>query len=1205
MNLKTAITWIKQHRTRLLLWLGGIFLAFIMFTTLVLPSIIKTQAEKAILQATGRVATLQQVSFNPFGMTLTIKGFRLFEPDMKTPFVQLGTLEVSLSSSSLFRFAPVVDELLLNEPQLHLVRTAANRYNFSDILDKLASKPKPKDERPVRFSLNNIMVQNGSIDFDDQAVAGGKKHTIRDLQLAVPFISNIPYLAEQYTDPKFSAVINGARFSSSGKAKPLAKAVEAELHLKLIDLDLPHYLAYLPVQMPIKLPSGSLSLDLNLVYRIHKDKKPELLIKGLTQINDLSVTETNGAPLLDLEQLDLQAREIEVFNRLISLQRLSLDGLELQVERANNGILNFQRILPKTASGTATKSQPKAVTPAAPPLQLQVDNLLVHDSSVTFIDHQPAGGFSAGIQQIEFKLTDFSTRQDAQAHYTFACAGDQGETLHAAGTAAIAPLSVTSDFQLEGVKLQRGWPYLQTLLTAPLQGSLALGGKASWNKQAGAVIKDLGIHLRNLSAAYGDKESTRLNKLDLDGIGFNQLENKAMVETIALSGGTVALSREADGKLSALSLLKNTAPTQPAKPASKPAAATRPLRWQVNKISVNGLSTSFKDKTFSEPPVFNLNRINLSTANLTGPTFASMPFSFSATYGKQAPLKMSGRLTPLPFRFVGTVSCNRLPLTDFEDYIPDNVHLYLLGGTLDTSMKVDLALDKDNKPNGSFNGNLGVRGFHTVDTVQEDDLIKWESLQLDQISGKLAPFSLAIHQIALNGVYARVAIRKDKTLNLQNLVSKPEPEPAPAAATAVQAAPAGPQPAGQTAQAAPKAQIRIDALTIQDGTMDFSDAHLPQKFRTTFYNLGGRVSGLSSDMNTRAEVDLRGNLENHSPLQITGSVNPLRDDLFVDLTISFKDIDLVPATPYSGTYLGYQIDKGKLFLDLKYHIENKELNASNKVFVDQFTFGKAVESKQATSLPVRLGVALLKDRNGEIHLDLPVSGRTDDPKFSIWGVVWKVVSNLFVKAATSPFALLSSMFGSSEDLGSVAFAPGTTTLSANEQNKLNLLAKALQDRPGLKVEIAGYVDKNRDPEGYRAELLLQKMRREKYLELAKSQQIKESVTAETMTLQPTEYSHYLKLVYQKEKFPKPRNFIGMVKDLPDEEMKKLIIANTKVGEQELSQLAAQRAAVVRQFLINKGKIDSQRVFQKQDNIMKQPKQENSPASRVELNPIAS
>jgi hypothetical protein len=330
----------------------------------------------------------------------------------------------------------------------------------------------------------------------------------------------------------------------------------------------------------------------------------------------------------------------------------------------------------------------------------------------------------------------------------------------------------------------------------------------------------------------------------------------------------------------------------------------------------------------------------------------------------------------------------------------------------------------------------------------------------------------------------------------------------------------------------------------------------------------------------------------------------LRDDLYVLLTISFKDIELAPATPYSGTYLGYQIDKGKLFLDLKYHIENKNLLASNKLFVDQLTFGNTVESDKATKLPVRLGVALLKDRNGEIHLDLPVTGRTDDPKFSIWGVVWKVVSNLFIKAATSPFALLSSLFGSGEDLSSVSFAPGSATLAPSEEKKLTTLAMALTQRPGLKVELSGYVDKTRDPEGYRTEVLQQKMRHEKYLEMAKNRQVKEGDATDTMVIQPAEYSRYLKMAYRKETFPKPRNLIGMLKDLPDPEMKKLIIANTVVGDRELQQLAAQRATTVRQYLITKGALASQRLFQKQDNILKPPTHENNPGSRVELNPIA-
>lgn len=1208
MSLHKLIEWLKQHRKRLIVWGGSIFLLMVLFATLVLPVIIKSQAEKGITRAIGRTARIEAVHFNPFGMTLTVKGFSLFEPDARSPFLQFNSLRVSLSSTSLFRFAPVVDELSLDRLQVKLIRTAANRYNFSDILDRLAAQPKQEKSATPRFSINNISLQGSSIDFDDRAVSGGKRHTIRDLQFTIPFISTIPYLAEQYTDPSFSAVINGAKFSFNGKSKPLAKSMETNLSLKLTDLNLPYYLAYLPAQMPIKLDSGKLSLDLALTYRIHQNKKPELMIKGLTRLDEINVREKSNASLASFKRLDVVSKEVELFSRKVVLQQIALAGLSVQVERDSTGKLNFQRLLPAqpTPPKAAKKAQKKE---EAVPLQLLVENLALTDGTVLFHDKQPVGGFKSQLQAISIKLSNLSTTANAQSTYEISFNGDSAEKFTAAGTAALAPLSATGRFDLSGIKLQRGWPYLQNLLTAPVKGELSLAGKAAFTAQDGLAVQDLAVHLKDIAADYGDKDSTRLTNLDLTGISFSQKDNQAVVDEIKLTGGKVKLSREADGKISPLALLKQpgTGNVKPVKPEPAPVTtaaktAQKPLSWQVRKINVSGLSTTFADKLFSEPPIFTLSNIRLSTGNLTGPAFSSMPLQFSSTFGKNAPIKVSGTVTPQPFRFNGTASCARLPIQDFESYIPDNVNVFVLGGTLDSTIKLNLALAKDGKPTGTFSGSAGVRGFHAIDAQQEEDLLKFESLQFDQINGSLAPFSLAIRQIALNGIYSRIAIRKDGTLNLQDLVTKEQAAKQQVPASAVQGqTTTAMTPAPQTAQ---KGQFKIDAVTVQDGTIDFSDVHLPQQFRSTFHNLGGRVSGLSSDMNTRAEVDLRGNLENHSPLQITGTVNPLRDDLFVDLTISFKDIELSPATPYSGTYLGYQIDKGKLFLDLKYHIENKKLEASNKVFVDQFTFGNAVASDKATKLPVRLGIALLKDRNGQINLDLPVSGRTDDPKFSIWGVVWQVVVNLFVKAATSPFALLSSMMGSSEDLSSVTFAPGSALLATSEEKKLATLATALSQRPGLKVELSGYVDTQRDPEGYRAELLLHKMRQEKYLELAKNQQTKEGDDAEKMVIQPAEYSRYLKAVYLKEKFPKPRNLIGMVKDLPDAEMKKLIIANTKVGDQELQQLAARRAAAVKQYLITQGKLESQRIFQKQDDILKKPKQENSPASRVELNPLA-
>jgi len=361
---------------------------------------------------------------------------------------------------------------------------------------------------------------------------------------------------------------------------------------------------------------------------------------------------------------------------------------------------------------------------------------------------------------------------------------------------------------------------------------------------------------------------------------------------------------------------------------------------------------------------------------------------------------------------------------------------------------------------------------------------------------------------------------------------------------------------------------------------------------------------MSSDELRFADVDLRGNLENRSPIQITGNINPLRDDLFVDLKIAFKDIELSPVTPYTGTYLGYTVEKGKLYLDLKYHIEKKELVSENKIFIDQFTFGNKVDSKQATSLPVKLGLALLKDRKGEIHLDVPVTGRTDDPQFSVWSLAFQALKNILVKAATSPLSLLSSMFGGGADLSTIEFAHGTSVLAASEEKKLDALAKALVDRPALKIELKGYVDREKDPEGYRHELLNHKIQNEKRLSLARERGDSEDKTDVNVKVLPNEYSKYLKAVYKKEKFPKPRNVLGFVKDLPDEEMKKLIITNTVVSDANLQALAQERSTKVMTYLVKHDGITAERVFLKKGDVYKGPAKSGQSRSRVELNAIA-
>lgn len=1208
------------RRKKILIIIAGAVTALLLFSIFVLPQIIRSQAVRMIETETARKAHIEKVSFNPLTLTVTVKGLSIGATDGGA-FISIGRLQTSLGLASIYRRALILSEVLIETPAVTFARLGVNTYNFNDIIELQRAKPKPKEKSKgvFHFSINNISVTNGSLDFDDQAVGGGRKHTIRDLSIAVPFISNISYLVEKYTDPHISAIVDGAPFSFNGKFKPLSKSMETSVHIDLKQLNLPEYVAYLPVRPPADLISGKLSIATDVTYRVSRDSKPELGIKGELTLDGIALNMPDKQPLARLPRFKVKASELEVFARRFLFEEIVVDSLELFVSRNSKGEWMYSRLLPTSPKKAG---EPKPVdtrenTGKESPLLLQAGVFAFNNGTIHFRDAAPTGGFKSEISQIDASVKNFTTVSGKDAAYELSLMLDNEATLNADGTFSLTPLKATMSNELSGLKIQRAWPYLSRFLTAPLKGTVAASSEVAYSDENGLVVDQAKLQVNGLSTRYGDKDGFDLSRFEITNAAFNQKTNTVEVGEVRLTKGDLSLSRETDGTLSPLFLLRKPETSTSSAPAAVVPAGKQPrkeLSLRLRKFVIDRFNTSVTDKTVREKPRFTLTNTSLSLSELTWPRVKPSAVRFSSVFNKATPLKASGDITPLPFRYKGSISVGRLPLRDFEAYFPSNVNVFILGGYADTDMSVDIAL-KEGKPTGNFKGNASLRGFHAVDMVAEEDLLKWESLQLDDIQGSLGPFSLSLRQVALNGVYSRIIVRKDGTLNLQNLVAKPahtenvavqnaetKDRPVETRVPVENSAVPSTLPSGVTA--APKSNISVGAVTVQDGTISFTDNHLPQHFATTFYNLGGRVSGLSSEDTKLADVDLRGNLDNHSPLHISGQINPLRDDLFVNLKISFRDIELSPVTPYSGRFLGYTVEKGKLFLDLSYRIDKKALNSENKVFIDQFTFGQKVESDKATSLPVKLGLALLKDRKGEIHLDLPVTGRTDDPKFSIFGVVWQVVKNVLVKAATSPLSLLSSMFGGGQDLSVIQFSHGMSTILPQEEQKLNALAKALLDRPALKVELKGYVDREKDSEGYRNELLVRKLKNEKTLALSKEGAAVDGAKSGDIQVLSEEYSKYLTAVYKKEKFPKPRNVFGVAKELPPEEMKKLIITNTVIGDAEFTALAQERVVAVKNFLVAKGHVPAERVFQENENIFKPPGKEMIFHSRVELNALA-
>lgn len=303
-------------------------------------------------------------------------------------------------------------------------------------------------------------------------------------------------------------------------------------------------------------------------------------------------------------------------------------------------------------------------------------------------------------------------------------------------------------------------------------------------------------------------------------------------------------------------------------------------------------------------------------------------------------------------------------------------------------------------------------------------------------------------------------------------------------------------------------------------------------------------------------------------------------------------------TPYAGRYAGYTIQKGQFSLSLQYLIVKRKLDSQNNFFLDQLTFGDKVDSPDATKLPVKLAVALLKNRKGEIKLDVPVTGYIDDPKFRVGRIILKIIVNILAKAATSPFALLGALFGGGEELGYLEFDYGSSALHEEGMKKLNTLINALHDRPALKLDIEGHVDVEKDRAGLRQYLFNKKIKAQKLKEMLKKKA--EPKPVDEITIDNTEYPKYLKAAYKEEKFPKPRNIIGIAKSLPVPEMEKLMLTNIVVKDDDLKQLASERALKVKDHLLKSQKIEQERIFLVEPKTLQPDKRDKIKDSRVDF-----
>ena len=1177
----------------ILIGVTALVLVYTLTGFLLVPWTIESYGARRLGEALQRPVRIAEAAFNPYTFALRIKGLAIDETDGR-PLIRLQELFTDLAVTDSIGGTPTVARLDLMGPEVYLTRLADGALNLAHLGPAAADRAAPEKEKAPgegpKFKLIDFTLNQGKVVFRDET-AGGFQTSLNPITATLSNLTTEP--DQQAACTLTVATEAGEKLALDGRLTLAELAAEGRLALSGITLS--KYAPYYRGHVGFEKADGRLDLDLSFRYGQKQTRiEPLSVTLSALAIADPKTAEQRVA----LSRLSVGGVRVDTAKRSVTVDQVGIEGLSVAARRDAEGRLDLVSLFAPPAAGPPPQEsgnpsdKPDSAAPAESPAESfgksdeapavkseTVSEAPAAQNSGAPHEEAAASSWAVEVQKITLaagplKFEDAAGGQPAQA------------SLESLGM-QIGPLTIhgqsvqATDLALEMQNLD---------LKDPDSGLQSLGVRiGSVTAQGQRVqVAGLGLEMQNLALKdpAGDRRLVEMPRLALSDTAIDTAQRTVEAGRLEILGTQINVRRQADGRIDLVSLFK-----QPA--AETPAARVEDSKsdgtWQVSldTLALKDHAVRFEDRVPKPAVVITVDDLGFQVEKFSTAAGAAPRIQLSGRINQKGALSVSGPTTLAPLSAELDVKLHDLSIGPFQPYFQDQVQMTVKDGQVGAEGRLSLALPTDGSAKIRYQGKASVSRFSAVDNRQQQELLRWKSLFVEGADIATEPMRIQLGRVALSDYGARLIIRPDGTLNMAEAfkapgqAGQPEPEPAPAS-----------KGGGST-----PVPIKVDEVTLQGGEVDFSDFLTQPNFQTRMVKLGGRVSGLSSQADQRADVLVQGALENQSPLEISGRINPLAQETYTDLKLIFRNIELSPFSPYSGKYIGYSLAKGKLTLELDYKIAERRLQAQNRIFLDALTLGQRVESPDATSLPIKLALALLTDRQGRIELDVPVQGNLDDPQFSVFGIVVKALVNLLTKIVTAPFDALASMF-EGQIVTQVVFPAASADLNEKARSQVAKMTDVLYQRPALRLEIQASADAASDGTAIRQERFAELLRAAKHDALQAAGQ--GALPLEEIRVEPPEKDTYVALAYAAADFAKPRDAAGKEKILPPDEMEKLLYTQIQVDENDLRRLANARAAAVRDQLLADERLKAERIFTLEPRITQKAEDEQS-ARQVHFN----
>lgn len=905
----------------------------------------------------------------------------------------------------------------------------------------------------------------------------------------------------------------------------------------------------------------------------------------------LLIKDLDGAPLISWDEVYGNFELSSVFHWAFTFKEIRIVSPYVNVYIQPDNTLNISDILERLDQETAgaTSSEPSQ-PPALRIEQVTLTNAVAELSDLTL--REP---FTRRVGPVDLVLEHLHTDPDTANPYSVSGSTSTGERFGWSGLFYLFPIRSEGTFRVENVNIAHYAPLYRDFLSLTIHGGV-VDLSVDYTLQHGGAhnvltVSNTMFHLASMQVSAdgeGAQNAIEIDDLKVSGVEADLWNRSARVGNVAVHGGSLFVHRTPTADINLMEMAK------PSNPDAEPAGTilyamqavtnlvatflttTNHVTAVVDALDVKDWRLRVLDEVNTRPVELHLDNITVSGRNLSNIPGDGLSMDVGCRWNTNGTVNVGIQAALFPVQATIRVAVDRIELPPLDPYVEPFASVLLLDSKLSVDGVVHVQQHAADAPlDIGYEGRVALEDFSSVDGVMGTDLLEWQAVNIDGIHANLHPLEIRVDQVGIHHANARIIVETNRSINVLNAMQVDD-----ASAPAPVVEDSGPvEAAGDWLADLGLPDLTVSSVLISNASLEVMDRSTQPHLNWNVTEVNGMVGGLSSTSTQRAELRLTAMAGGTAPVNITGRLNPLNPTVDTDITVQLTGMDLVPFSPYSGRYAGYQLRKGALSLDLDYHVRGRKLDSENLIVMNQFAFGQAVNSPEATKLPVKMGVAVLKDRNGVIELNVPIEGNLDDPEFRLGRVIGRTIMITLTKMLSSPFSLLGGLVGgNAEEMSEFSFAPGSSRITPGITNGLHKLSQALYERPALEVEIIGSVDAERDGLSLRQQKLTRQLQQLRWNDLLESAQA--NTKPDDIILSPDLRISMLRK-YFVQLFPDEARSSKAPPGLEETfyaQMTDKILDQIDVSEQDFRLLASARSEAIKAWLVKPGNVDPARLF---------------------------